>query len=72
MLRVMIANSASTMMTTVIAVTTAEVVRADRLSVFGRTLSPKWQAIRAIRRPKKKPLPIPIQTLATGTARGKA
>ena len=46
------------------------VVLADRLSVFGRTFSPKWQAINAISMPKKKPLPMPIQTLASGTTRG--
>ena len=48
MLRVAIANTASTRITTVIELTTEAVVLADRLSVLGRTRSPKWQATSAI------------------------
>ena len=72
MLRVKIEKIASTMITNVIAVTTDVVVRADRLSVLGRTFSPKWQAIKAINAPNTNPLPIPIHRLDSGTTRGNA
>jgi hypothetical protein len=50
--------------------TTELVVSADRLSVFGLTRSPKWQAISAMSTPNTSPLQRPIQTFVTGTTRG--
>lgn len=65
------ANTASTRMTQVIALTTERVVLADRLSVFGLTVNPKWQATSAITRPNASPLPRPMYRLAIGTTRGR-
>ena len=70
MLRVAMAKKASRIMTTVIADTTEAVVFEDRLSVLGRTRSPKWQATRAMNMPNTAPLASPIQRLAAGTTRG--
>ena len=55
------ANNASIRITTVMEVTTEDVVRRPRLSVLGCTRMPKWQATSAIRLPKTTPLPRPIQ-----------
>ena len=68
--RVAMANRASTRMTMVMAVTTAAVVRAERLSVLGLTWRPKWQATTEMSRPKTQPLARPIHRLARGTALG--
>src|SRR5574343_1952215 len=70
-LRVKMAKIASIRITVVIAVTTALVVLADRLSVFGLTCRPKWQATTAMTKPNTTPLLKPMTRLATGTARGR-
>lgn len=57
---VAIASTASARMTMVMAVTTDAVVFADRLSVLGLTLRPKWQAMSAISKPNKAPLKKPM------------
>src|SRR3990172_4366044 len=66
-----IANTASTIMTTVIEVTTELVVPMPRLSVLGSMRNPKWQATSAISRPNTMPLPSPSHRLAIGTASGR-
>ena len=71
MLRVAMANTASTRITTVIELTTEAVVFDDRLSVFGRTRRPKWQATSATRMPKMTPLASAMYRLATGTTLGR-
>src|SRR5258706_10471689 len=67
----MMANTASTIITTVIEVTTELVVPIPRLSVFGSIRRPKWQATKPISNPKTTPLPMPSPSYAVGTAAGR-
>src|SRR6185369_8930018 len=66
------ANSASTRITTVIAVTTEAVVPCPRLCVLGCTRRPKWQPIRAMRMPNTTDFDMPSTRLDTRTASGSA
>ena len=65
------AETASMMITSVIAVTTELVVPWPRLSVLGLIRRPKWHAIRAMNMPNTTPLAKPSQRLEVGTAAGR-
>src|SRR5574344_1299574 len=66
------ANTASTMMTTVMDDTTDAVVPAPRLWVLGSTRSPQWQPVNAINTPKTIDLVVANHRLPICTASGNA